>query len=36
LRCHAHNTLAAEQDFGREPMARRRDGCRHEPLRRAL
>ena len=24
LRCHAHNTLAAEQDFGREAAARKR------------
>jgi 5-methylcytosine-specific restriction endonuclease McrA len=36
LRCQAHNTLAAEQDFGREHIARRRDGCRHASLRRAL
>jgi hypothetical protein len=35
LRCEAHNTLAAEQDFGREHIARRRDGCQHESLRRA-
>ncbi|HWP04183.1 MAG TPA: HNH endonuclease [Polyangiaceae bacterium] len=36
LRCRAHNTLAAEQDFGRKHIARRRDGCRHESLRRAF
>jgi 5-methylcytosine-specific restriction endonuclease McrA len=36
LRCQAHNTLAAEQDFGREHIAWRRDGCRHASLRRAL
>ena len=36
LRCQAHNTFAAEQDFGREHIARRRDGCRHESMRRAL
>jgi 5-methylcytosine-specific restriction endonuclease McrA len=36
LRCQAHNTLAAEQDFGREHIARQRDGCRLASLRRAL
>jgi hypothetical protein len=32
LRCAAHNALAAEQDFGSELMAKRRDGARHETL----
>ena len=36
LRCQAHNALAAEQDFGREHVARQRDGCRHESLIRAF
>jgi hypothetical protein len=26
LRCHAHNALAAEEDFGRELMIRKRKG----------
>jgi hypothetical protein len=30
LRCAAHNALAAEQDFGRERVARQRDSTRHE------
>jgi hypothetical protein len=30
LRCAAHNALAAEQDFGRELIARQRDSTRHE------
>jgi 5-methylcytosine-specific restriction endonuclease McrA len=33
LRCEAHNTLAAEDDFGREYIDRKRDGGRHESLR---
>lgn len=32
LRCAAHNALAAEQDFGRELIAKHRDGARHEAL----
>jgi hypothetical protein len=35
LRCAAHNTLAAEQDFGRERVAAKRDGCRHLSRQRA-
>jgi hypothetical protein len=30
LRCAAHNALAAEQDFGRDRILRRRDSHRHE------
>jgi hypothetical protein len=30
LRCHAHNALAAEQDFGRELMAERSSALRHD------
>jgi 5-methylcytosine-specific restriction endonuclease McrA len=30
LRCAAHNALAAEKDFGRERIARKRDSRRHE------
>jgi len=33
LRCTSHNLLAAEQDYGREHVARKRDASRHEPLR---
>jgi 5-methylcytosine-specific restriction endonuclease McrA len=33
LRCAAHNALAAEQDFGREPILKRREAMRHESLR---
>jgi 5-methylcytosine-specific restriction endonuclease McrA len=29
LRCQAHNALAAEQDFGREVMVRKRDAAPH-------
>jgi hypothetical protein len=36
LRCRAHNTLAAELDFGPEHRAQRRNGARHESLRRAI
>jgi 5-methylcytosine-specific restriction endonuclease McrA len=36
LRCAAHNALAAEQDFGRELVAERRDASRHEARRRQL
>jgi len=32
LRCRAHNTLAAEEDFGRELIQRRRASPKHEPL----
>jgi hypothetical protein len=32
LRCHAHNALAAEDDFGREHIATKRDSCAHEPF----
>jgi 5-methylcytosine-specific restriction endonuclease McrA len=32
LRCAAHNALAAEQDFGPEVMAERRNSTRHESL----
>ncbi len=32
LRCAAHNALAAEQDFGREQIAQKRDRLRHEAL----
>jgi 5-methylcytosine-specific restriction endonuclease McrA len=32
LRCRAHNQLAAEQDFGAELMAKRRNSLRHESL----
>jgi hypothetical protein len=35
LRCTAHNALAAEDDYGREYIERKRDSCRHESLRRA-
>jgi 5-methylcytosine-specific restriction endonuclease McrA len=31
LRCRAHNTLAAEQDFGRDFVALARDSTQHEP-----
>jgi 5-methylcytosine-specific restriction endonuclease McrA len=31
LRCRAHNTLAAEQDFGRDFVERARDSTQHEP-----
>jgi hypothetical protein len=31
LRCRAHNTLAAEQDFGRDFVGRARDSTQHEP-----
>ncbi len=34
LRCAAHNALAAEDDFGAEVIAERRDATRHEALRR--
>jgi 5-methylcytosine-specific restriction endonuclease McrA len=30
VRCMAHNRLAAEQDFGQELIAERREGARHE------
>jgi hypothetical protein len=33
LRCAAHNALAAEQDFGRDRILRRRAGNRHESRR---
>lgn len=33
LRCHAHNALAAEEDFGRLPIERAGERSRHEPLR---
>jgi hypothetical protein len=33
LRCTAHNALAAEQDFGRDFIQRRRHSNRHESLR---
>ena len=33
LRCKAHNTLAAEQDFGREYVAHQRERSRHKPER---
>jgi hypothetical protein len=33
LRCEAHNALAAEDDFGRAYIERKRDGGRHESLR---
>ena len=32
LRCAAHNALAAEEDFGREPIEQKRDQARHESL----
>jgi 5-methylcytosine-specific restriction endonuclease McrA len=32
LRCAAHNALAAEADFGKELIAKRRDSTRHESL----
>jgi 5-methylcytosine-specific restriction endonuclease McrA len=32
LRCTAHNSLAAEQDFGREVIEQKRDPTRHESL----
>jgi 5-methylcytosine-specific restriction endonuclease McrA len=35
LRCAAHNTLAAELDFGTEHIARQRNSCLHESERRA-
>src|SRR5688572_7834681 len=35
LRCTAHNTLAAELDFGAEHIARQRNACPHESERRA-
>ena len=31
LRCRAHNTLAAEHDFGRDFVGRARDSTQHEP-----
>jgi len=31
LRCRAHNTLAAEEDFGRALIERRRGSPKHEP-----
>jgi 5-methylcytosine-specific restriction endonuclease McrA len=31
LRCTAHNALAAEVDFGRDFIARRKDDLQHEP-----
>jgi 5-methylcytosine-specific restriction endonuclease McrA len=31
LRCRAHNTLAAEQDFGRDFVGRARHSTQHEP-----
>jgi hypothetical protein len=34
LRCRAHNTLAAEADFGAEFMAQKKAGATHEPFRR--
>jgi 5-methylcytosine-specific restriction endonuclease McrA len=30
LRCAAHNSLAAEEDFGRDQTTRARDSCQHE------
>lgn len=36
LRCAAHNRLAAEQDFGQNGVAARRDAARHESLTRQL
>jgi hypothetical protein len=36
VRCQAHNALAAEEDFGREHLRHRRDGCRHESRGRML
>jgi len=33
LRCAAHNTLAAEEDFGRELIEARKDSSCHEPFR---
>jgi hypothetical protein len=30
LRCAAHNASAAEEDFGRDLIARKRDQLRHE------
>jgi hypothetical protein len=33
LRCHAHNALAAEQDFGREFIELARGASKHEPWR---
>jgi 5-methylcytosine-specific restriction endonuclease McrA len=32
LHCRAHNSLAAERDFGTEHMARRREALQHETL----
>ena len=32
LRCSAHNSMAAEQDFGREVIEQKRDSTRHESL----
>jgi hypothetical protein len=31
-RCHAHNALAAEEDFGRDVVDERRDSLGHEPF----
>ncbi|HVJ19588.1 MAG TPA: HNH endonuclease [Polyangiaceae bacterium] len=31
LRCHAHNTLAAEEDFGKELVERAKDSSDHQP-----
>jgi hypothetical protein len=31
LRCHAHNSLAAEQDFGRQLIELARGASEHEP-----
>jgi hypothetical protein len=35
LHCKAHNALAAERDFGAEPIARERDRSAHESAKRA-
>jgi len=32
LRCASHNALAAEQDFGRDRIAQKRDSSRHQSL----
>jgi 5-methylcytosine-specific restriction endonuclease McrA len=32
LRCSAHNSMAAERDFGREVIEQKRDSTRHESL----
>ncbi|MBN1608455.1 MAG: hypothetical protein JW940_17620 [Polyangiaceae bacterium] len=32
LRCRAHNSLAAEDDFGRDFVDQRRDSLAHEPF----